>query len=194
MTDLFNGGFESGLVGWTPYHLYDPAELNIESRLTGATLIHGGNQSLRFVQKWNRLHSGVYQTVTVVPGTVWRLSAWGYLLYGDTPAQNQIAKISSELRVGIDAAGGTDPRAATVKWAGVGGNTDWVQATVQDAAEGAALTVFVDGRIGLDWPPDMAVVVLDDITLERVGTPDPPPAERPTRAWKISITGMIEEY
>jgi len=172
---LINPSYEDGLFPWTPYHLADPAEVNLEDRATGARLVFDGQKSLRFVQKWQVLHSGAYQRVAVTPGARLTFQASAYLLYGDNPDANQIESLFSKFRVGIDATGGVEPRSDSVRWASTPGQVGWVTARVSEIALAEAVTVFLDGQVGLDWAPDLAVAVFDACALTIFSAPAPAP-------------------
>lgn len=172
---LINPSFEAGPLGWTTYQLSSvAAEMNIEDKAAGARLVLDGNHSLRFVQKWSILHSGVWQRVSVMPGSRLSFNASGFLLYGDNPDANKIQNIYSKFRVGLDVTGGTDPRSDSIRWASTVGGLKWVFSSVSDIAVSDKATCFVDAHIGLDWPPDIAVAVIDLCSLVEVGPPSLP--------------------
>lgn len=190
---LTNGSFESSLDGWTIYHRAAPAQANIESRADGAQLVFDGDHSLRFLASYQMIRSGAYQQVTVPPGSLLRAAVTGYLLAGSPdPQHNLIHEIYSAVRVGIDPAGGTDPAGAGVKWGSVGGDTQAVTATVQDAAETETVTVFVEVQIGQDWPPTFAVGILDGVTLDV--TPPAGAAAPSAPATPRRITGTVGPF
>jgi len=193
---LDNGSFEGGLTGWSVYHISAESAAGIEDRAKGATLVLDGQRALRFEQHHKVLHSGAFQQVRVGRGSTLKLTGAAYLLYGSSvPANNRIREISSAFRVGIDPAGGVDPAGSGVKWGSVGGDTAWVSASVQDSAEADVVTVFADARIGLDWPPDIALATLDSLELEVTPIaappqdPDPEPEPEPvvTDVWEVDL-------
>jgi hypothetical protein len=119
--------------------------------------------------------AGIYQQVKVTPGVVYQTDI-GWAAVGQK---------DFERKLGLDPAGGTDPRASTVIWSrSEWGKTRWPDLTVSARATGPTMTVFVwvhhPTAYGNDW------VFLDAVGLwpdpsQPAATLTPTPSPIPTR-------------
>ena len=170
----FEGGFRSLRAGrvandWQPYGgavaagaaaLYDADEF----------VVHGGQRS-------QRLHGlgsavGLWQRVGANIGWDYQLSVWYQL---------DEAGLGSRARLGIDAAGGTDPAGLSVAWAAGTERLHWAQLVGRVSASAAAITVFIevaggDARSGIGWFDDVALLASGCPLLPCL--PKPKPKER----------------
>lgn len=164
---LANGGFESGLTGWTEFGQFDDA-------LSGGTFAvpaRSGNMFAGSVSNYGFKNGGIYQTVSVDPNGVYVLR--GHLFTeafkndGATP-QDGLA----QGRLGFDPNGGTDPGAPSVLW------SDWkftaeryLPMELTAAAPGGSLTVFLQTRHLSWWDiPQWWKAGFDDISLSESTT------------------------
>jgi hypothetical protein len=91
--------------------------------------------------------AAIYQQVAVTPGTAYSFSGWLVSLCGGSANPNTCpAGYYMSKQVGIDPAGGTDPRAASVQWVEdrrPHTTARWVNVSVAARAQSSTLTVFV---------------------------------------------------
>jgi LysM repeat protein len=98
--------------------------------------------------------AAAYQQVMVTPGQALRLAAWAWVFtcqdsatscsIADPPYRRSDATAGVALRVGLDAAGGLDPFASTVRWSALVAPYDqWVELHVSAAAQTDTVTVFL---------------------------------------------------
>ena len=172
--DVVNGTFEHGFRmlpagevanGWFPV---GTGEFRADH-----SILHEGRaaQSIR-VSKGS---AGIGQRIGANPG-------WDYQITAHCHAPTA----GSDVAVGIDPAGGTDPGAPTVTWTRATPTSQWRPTSVRATAEADAITVFV--LVGGDEQTDErgAVGYVDDVSmvptccpLPEISTPEPP--DEPTR-------------
>jgi PKD repeat protein len=162
VVDVRNAGFESGFhteaVGtvanhWSPYGAgggYAAEEF----------VVHGGQRAQRVTE------GGIRQFVGANPGWDYQVSAWYHAGLG-----------AGVCRLGLDAAGGTDPAAASVAWMEGAGTGDWSQLSARATAAARQITLF------LEYQPGKRVqgAFFDDVALVPYPCPlgDPPPCRSP---------------
>ncbi len=82
---------------------------------------------------------GVWQQLTVTPGTTYLYTGWVYSWKNDAVGQ------APEGRIGVDLDGGTDPESPTVVWNSSGyTGGEWVQLGLVFTATGPTATIFLD--------------------------------------------------
>ena len=161
---LKNGGFEAPYSakggqevnvaqGWNPWHFewaesdFRPEFKPAEARFF-ANRVHGGSYAQQYFKTWGTYHAGVFQKVSVTPGTRLRFSAYGQAWSRDDSG-NCAEGLSCNpadmgMRVGIDPLGGTEPRADSIEWSPQQSPWDqWALFTVEATAKADAVTVFV---------------------------------------------------
>jgi LysM repeat protein len=129
--------------------------------------IHSGSNAQRIFQYFGTYVAGLYQRVSVTPGSDLRLTAFGQSWSSQTEQPQNVSNggTSMHLRVGIDPFGGTNPYDARVVWSSEADALDsWQQFTVYARAQGSQVTVFLYAA------PDDArrknEVYWDDVALE----------------------------
>ncbi len=123
-----------------------------------------GAPSLAILSDGVPFTAGVYQEVPVTPGVVYQTD----IGWAAARCNFQVCPNTMERRLGLDPAGGTDPRAPSVVWSRVeAGGDPWPDLTVSARAEGPTMTVFV-------WVHHPSSSGLDEVYLDAVGLwPDP---------------------
>jgi hypothetical protein len=219
---ITNPGFEGAFVaqdsktsvgqGWTAWWIPRPAgqpdwSYNhpdfIASAPCGSVCghrIHSGGNAQRIFQYFGTYVAGLYQQVSVAPGSDVRLTAFGqgWSSQAEQPQNVSNGGTHMHLRVGIDPWGGTNPYDARIVWSGESDALDsWQQFSVYARAQGSQITVFLYAA------PDDArrknEVYWDDVTLESLSgdlaataqatypTATPPPAA-PAPPTPVSVT------
>ncbi len=162
---LQNPGFEGTYIpfngdqtrmvapGWSAWNLNrkpgDPGFSNLQPNYRAATnpnRIHGGSSAQEFFTFFATHTGGVFQQVSVTPGSRLRFSAfinvWSTAL--DDP--NKSAQPSRySVRVGIDPTGGTDGASSNIVWSDSQEFFDeYEQLSIEATASGSSVTVFVE--------------------------------------------------
>lgn len=132
---------------------------------------------------------GIYQTVAVPAGRNVKVSAWFLTIGSDIPSlRNADPNMNSEIGIGVDKYGLTDPFGADVSWKFakgenlvgplIGGNYEpvWTQmsSTVRVPADSQLITVFLSldlGRVRTGncmWAVPFTIGFVDDANIEVV--------------------------
>jgi len=195
----FDGSYSNGVAsGWAPWHedsgdlcSKKPEDWNFackpgwgqEMDPNGYGLTRGG-YSQHVGAQYLPWHGGVFQTVSVAPGTPVRFSVWGY----SWASQENLPSSSAgdrlpRMRVGIDPQGNGTWHNAGIVWSGEVNTLDgWVQLSVETTAgSNGKVTVFVSSNYRGITPLKHMDTWWDDAVLEAVApaataTPVPPPA------------------
>ncbi len=129
--------------------------------------IHTGGNAQRIFQYFGSFVAGVYQQVSVTPGSDLSLTAFGQSWSSQTEQPQNVSNGGTHmhLRVGIDPWGGTNPSDSRVVWSAEADALDsWQQFSVYARAQGSQVTVFLYAA------PDDArrknEVYWDDVALE----------------------------
>ena len=147
---LVNGDFESGFAGWQVVQASGLAQGDVYHAVS-----HGGATSLWFVDHYRCWRAGVRQTVSAMPLTRLRFSAWGRTWADGNldPSQPSDTSVNDGLMVGLDPNGGTDYRASGVNWSTETATENWQQAGVVGTALGSRVTVFILLNLGVSGAP-----------------------------------------
>lgn len=211
---LQNSGFEEpysgGLAqGWGAWH----EDLNVDGDCTtqrmlrrpewspeivggAGELILAGSRSQHVGNQFVTWHGGVMQDVTVTPGSTYRMtvSAWGRASNDQYPAPSD-PNVNLNVRVGIDPNGSGLWYDSDIVWGGaINPHNSWQQATVEVAATGSKITVFVGSDSGAAGACRAHIDVwFDSASLIEVGppptnTPAPLPTSPPVVATAIPPT------
>lgn len=137
--------------GWIPWHFERsdtdfPPEFK-PSEAPNYNRIHGGEHAVQYFKSWGTYVAGVYQKVPSVPGVKVRFAiygqAWSRIDGGDCPLEQSCQPADMGMRIGIDPAGGSNPRADSTKWSSSQSPTSgWVLFTVEATTESDYVTVF----------------------------------------------------
>lgn len=154
--------------------------------------IHGGSTSQLVGNNWDTWAGGVWQTVSVTPGSTYRFSF--YASGRGTNDRNEPSDTSLQMgvRAGIDPNGSglwLDP---DVVWGGAGSpHENWQQFTVEATATGDKMSVFT----AADWAVQgvnqcrfLLEVWFDSASLVEVG---PPPTNTPPPPPPATATSVI---
>ncbi|MBV6522808.1 MAG: hypothetical protein MNPFHGCM_02958 [Gemmatimonadaceae bacterium] len=143
VVDVKNGDFEagfrthaSGVVAnaWEPYAEESTTATAKTVRFASEEFIVRDGQRSQHVRGAGTGVAGLWQVVGANVGWDYQISCWYHLAAGHNDA----------VRLGIDAAGGTDPTSAAIVWAtGVDSNA-WRELTVRHTATARAITIFVE--------------------------------------------------
>lgn len=190
---LINGDFEawSGTVagdGWTYYYGGTATNDNLSFGAKASTWgdvvpspkYHGGNEGQRVAVIYKGKaysHAGVSQTISVVPGAKYRISAW---LAGTTSGW---VPAVTNLRAGfLGVENGALWRPTFTLFTGdananwttyVETNGNWVQRTLEFTPTGNQMTIFLDGyhNTGVNNSTRNIHVFFDDVTVELIPEP-----------------------
>lgn len=155
----------NGWVAWwsTAGGLYKPA-YEIEQH---PPHVRDGSSAARYYTAYTNHDAGLYQQVNVTAGTTYRFVAWGFIWSTNDPVVDTPSTADSNLRIGIDPKGGTDPFASSVVWSGAVSARDTYQKfTVEAKAEASKITVFL--RNTTLWPMARNDAFWDDTALRAV--------------------------
>jgi LysM repeat protein len=129
--------------------------------------IHTGGNAQRIFQYFGTYVAGLYQQVSVTPGSDLHLTAFGQSWSSESEQPQNVSNGGTQmhLRVGIDPLGGTNPYDSRVVWSAEADALDsWQQFSVYARAQGSQVTVFLYAA------PDSArrknEVYWDDVALE----------------------------
>ncbi len=165
--------------GWTPWHVPAPAGspsfFNAQPEYLptapNTARIRSGSDGQTILSFFATHHGGVYQRVTgVTPGTTLRFTVYAYV-WSSTFDNVNVSEDDGDVlvSVGIDPTGGTDGQSAAIVWSMPVEQYDAFNAyTIQAAAAGSAVTVFVRTTVGV--PVKHSEIYLDDASLVIVGT------------------------
>jgi LysM repeat protein len=129
--------------------------------------IHTGGNAQRIFQYFGTYVAGLYQQVSVTPGSDLYLTAFGQSWSSESEQPQNVSNGGTQmhLRIGIDPLGGTNPYDSRVVWSNEADALDsWQQFSVYARAQGSQVTVFLYAA------PDAArrknEVYWDDVALE----------------------------
>lgn len=184
---IINGGFESGLTGWTQFNLNGGSDINSERISTGADplAVHSGDASARLLSHYSCYRSGVYQVVGVPVGAHIRVSAWVMTLGSRTDGlHNPEPNMNSYIGLGVDPLGLTSAAVSRIEWARIVGgqlvgathglDPSWQLIQLETITARPTLTVFVYGDLGKTqdgacmWAYMNLLTFIDDIGVEVV--------------------------
>jgi MFS family permease len=195
---LFTEGFEGYqdaeqrvADGWQPWSLpgtdlpeYKQAnpDIGLEAR-PYPYRVHTGGNAQQYFTVFRTHDAGLYRQVSVPPGATIQVSAWvqAWTSHADDPHRSDGAQ-PVNCQIGVDPAGGADPRAATVVWSpAIDPKDTWqpltlrltspVPAAPSGAAQaGAAAMVTIFLRSAPRWPLKHNDVYWDDVQVTLVET------------------------
>lgn len=200
---LTNPGFESpynndgAATGWVRWDRVSSADqfgdctngYHKSPRWGMATdFVHGGSASQYVGNNWDTWAGGVWQTVSVVPGTTYRFTFYGRG-YGSMDAGDPSSTgLNMNMRAGIDPNGSGLWLDSDVIWSASSSPHDtWQQFAVETTATGNKITVFVaaDWAVkGVNQCYKYLNTYFDDAALletapPATNTPPPPPTSPP---------------
>lgn len=149
---------------------------------------HGGSSSQYVGNNWDTWAGGVWQTVSVVPGTTYRFTFYGRG-YGSMDTNDpSFTGLNMNMKAGLDPNGSGLWSDGDVAWSGIGNPHDtWQQFAVEATATGDKMTVFVAadwGVKGVNQCYKFLNTYFDDAALVETAppatnTPPPPPTSPP---------------
>jgi len=144
---LANGGFESGMTGWTSYGRFDGAFNDGNYGVPSRT----GTRWAGSVGNWDPKTGGIHQTVTVNPAQVYDVVAYAYT-EGFNVGDDSTGQGHAQVRTGYDPSGGTDPSAPSVVWTNwTFTAARWLELSLSATAPSGSLTVFLESRHSEYW-------------------------------------------
>ncbi len=108
--------------------------------------IHSGSNAQRIFQYFGTFVAGLYQRVSVTPGSDLRFTAYGqsWSSQSEQPQNVSNGGTAMHLKIGVDPAGGTDPLDPRVVWSDAADALDsWQSFQVYAHALGSTVTVFL---------------------------------------------------
>ena len=197
----FERPFPNGIAeNWQNWFRDDPANTRDPDCLNGyhfrpkwrdelnTDRIHEGFTSQYVGNNWDTWQAGVFQTVTVTPGTTYRFSAFARVYASNEMGATSQNDLQANVRVGIDPNGSELWSDADIVWSGTGSPHDtWQQFSTEVAATGDKITVFTAadwGVQGINQCRQFLDVWFDSAELVEVlppatATPPPPPTLPP---------------
>jgi LysM repeat protein len=158
--------------------------------------VESGSLSQHIGHSWDPWHAGIRQTISVAPGSVVHITAYGRVFAStpDFPAPSDTA-VNARMQIGAEPNGSIDWASGTVKWGGQASPHDtWGQFNL-DVTAGAAgkVTIFLsanfigDSRYHLDtWWDNVSAAVTGTgpgpAPTSSGGGGNPPPATNPPPA------------
>ena len=149
---------------------------------------HGGDSSQYVGNNWDTWAGGVWQTVSVVPGTTYRFTFYGRGYGSMDSGDPSNTGLNMNMRGGLDPNGSGLWSDGDVVWSGTGSPHDtWQQFAVEATATGDKMTVFVAadwGIKGVNQCYKFLNTYFDDAALVETAppatnTPPPPPTSPP---------------
>jgi hypothetical protein len=193
-----NPGFEDGFTergagevtvanGWHPFWQAGPFEADGYNRRPeykgedaarfGRRRVRSGNWSQKLFNTYATHHAGIWQQISVTPGSLVTLSAWGQAWSSEESDPGHSRNGKYEMSVGIDPTGGTDFNSGNIVWSPRNGTLDqWVQMSVQARAQGGTVTLFLRGDAEYRLKHNDAY--FDDVCVT-LAAPPPPPTRPP---------------
>jgi cell division septation protein DedD len=150
--------------------------------------VHGGSSSQYVGNNWDTWAGGVWQTVSVVPGTTYRFTFYGRGYGSMDSSDPSYTGLNMNMKAGIDPNGSGLWSDGDVVWSGIGNPHDtWQQFAVEATATGDKMTVFVAadwGVKGANQCYKFLNTYFDDAALVETAppatnTPPPPPTSPP---------------
>ncbi|HRQ36477.1 MAG TPA: hypothetical protein PLD25_01000 [Chloroflexota bacterium] len=148
---------------------------------TNPVLVRNGSVSQHVGNQWDTWNAGVFQTVPVTPGQVYRFSLWAYSFGSNNnfPGPSE-GGLQSNVRVGIDPNGSGLWNDADVVWGATANPLDtWQQVSVEVTATGNQISVFTSANWGVQGVNQCRAHLdtwFDAAELIQVG---PPPTNTP---------------
>lgn len=200
---LTNPGFESpynndgAATGWVRWDRVSSADqfgdctngYHKSPRWGMATdFVHGGSASQYVGNNWDTWAGGVWQTVSVVPGTTYRFTFYGRGYGAMEAGDPSYTGLNMNMRAGIDPNGSGLWLDSDVIWSASSSPHDtWQQFAVETTATGNKITVFVaaDWAVkGVNQCYKYLNTYFDDAALletapPATNTPPPPPTSPP---------------
>lgn len=191
LEDPYDGG--GAASGWGRWHMEsaDPGGCSGPyafqpkwARETNGALVRDGFVSQHVGNQFDTWHGGIYQTVTVQPGTTYRFTFWaiGRASNDQFPAPSDGA-VNLGVRAGIDPNGSGLWSDGDVVWGGSasphdpGNQANWQQVSVEATAAGNQVTVFIAADLrGANNCRAHLDVWFDQAQLTETG---PPPTNTP---------------
>ena len=131
------------------------------------THVHTGTYAAHYYTAYTSHTAGLYQQVPATAGATYQFTIYGFArsLKSESDASSGS---TTQMMIGIDPAGGTNPFASTIVWSGAANALDSYKLfTVQAAASATSITVFVRNRP--DWCVARNDVYWDDANLTQTG-------------------------
>ncbi len=203
---LANPGFEAGFAargrvaevvgqGWTPWYetlpgtggLNYPPDYRPARRGVGdAAAVHSGSWSQAMATEDATHTGGLWQQVAVPPGSELLAWVWAYAWAtgGEDPARSEPPGTYA-LQLGIDPAGGTDPKSGGIVWTAPITVTDtWLPLSLTVPVHASAATLFLRGQALGNLAHNLSR--WDSACLRVLGpigqpTAEPSPTARPSR-------------
>ncbi|HOA22660.1 MAG TPA: LysM peptidoglycan-binding domain-containing protein [Aggregatilineales bacterium] len=206
---LQNPGFESGsLSGWEMWAIVNRGQDTVDRcgnwerpvfQINSAEM-RSGAYAAHYYTAFASHNAGLYQRVSVTPGTQLRFTIWAKAVSADENYQNPDY---TAVWIGIDPNGGTDASSGSVVWSGaVYPMSGYMQLAVEATAAADHVTVFT--RSQPNWCLAHNDVFFDDASLTPIGsgsapttTPGaatPQPGQQPDDGYQIATpdaTGRI---
>jgi len=156
---LINGGFEGGLLGWTPWFedTGKPARAESLDYVVAPTfsvernplLVQAGEASLHIGRLFDPWHAGLKQTTRVTPNAHVRFCAYGrvYASNRDFGREASWAALNAHLQVGL-AVGDQDWTSTAVNWSEpINPHDEWREVCAEtDADASGQITVFTSAN------------------------------------------------
>jgi LysM repeat protein len=190
-----DGGASFNVPGdWNGWYTQSPREYDWKNLTpNGAPHTGGfkktGDRSLSIGRGSATFTAAVYQQVTVTAGSNLRATASVFI--------ENVSERLSEVRIGIDPSGGTNPLAGGIIWSAPNRTVQsWTSVSVDATATGGAVTVFL--FMSQLWPNDPNNVYWDDASLlvgggggSAAATAGPGTAVPPTSAPLVAIAPFV---
>ena len=195
----FDGPYSGGVAnGWAPWH----EERNGEGDCSNETILHrpswgeevvGGNdgqlwfdgtRSQHIGNNFATWHAGVFQSVSVSPGTYsFSTRAWGRASQDQYPASSDRG-VPFAVRVGIDPTGSGLWSSSSIIWSSaISPHDNWQQVAVEATTTGDRISVFISANFGgPGFCRKHLDVWFDGAALESTAPAVPPTNVPPTRA------------
>lgn len=192
---LTNPGFEDPYIisgddpprevanGWSRWHVTSapdaPSYINSEPEFYPAARdtadrVRSGENAQWILSFYATHVGGVYQTVSVTPGTTLRFSVFAYI-WSSQFDEVDLSESGGDvtISVGIDPTGGTSGESDTIVWSEPGQIYDsYNEYSVEATTEGDTVTVFIRTAVGT--PVKHNYIYLDDAVLISVEQADSP--------------------
>lgn len=148
---------------------------------TNGALVHSGGASQHVGMQWDTWHAGVFQTVSVTPGSTYRFTVWAYSHGGSKGVfDGSDGDMNSQVQVGIDPNGSGLWYEGDVVWSGKINPLDgWQQVSVEATATGDKVSVYTSANWGIPGANQCRAHIdtwFDSAELVEVG---PPPTSTP---------------
>lgn len=161
----FERPFPNGVAeDWQKWFRNDPVDTKDPDCLNGyhfrpkwgdetssTDLIHEGFASQYVGNNWDTWQAGVFQTVSVTPGTAYRFSFFARVHGSNQTNTASEGDLQANVRAGIDPNGSEKWNDADVVWSSSGSPHDsWQQFSIEAVATDTQLTVFAGANWGIE--------------------------------------------